>query len=168
MREGIKISRAVSMQKVAHQADLVIASAGGYPKDINLYQAQKAMTHASLLVRPSGIILLAAACEEGIGSQGYENFMKDIHSFDEVTAKFSQQGFQVGPHKAVQIALIAREHPIILVSQLSPSRVKQLLLTPAETLQAGLELALKMDSEIHSIAVLPFAVSTIPSVLSQE
>ena len=31
--------------------DLVIASAGGHPKDINLYQAQKVMTHASLMTR---------------------------------------------------------------------------------------------------------------------
>ena len=164
MHEGIQASRMVSMQKIPHRADLVVASAGGYPKDINLYQAQKAMTHASLILRPGGIILLAAACEEGIGSQGYEDFMKDVHSLNEINTKFEQQGFSVGPHKAIQIARIAKAHPIILVSRLPFSKVEQLLLTPAVSIDNGIEKALKINGSIHSVAILPFAVSTIPSI----
>jgi nickel-dependent lactate racemase len=106
MNAGIAISRSVSMQPVPNLVDLVIASAGGYPKDINLYQAQKAMTHASLLLKPGGIILLAAACEEGIGSQGYADFMQGINSVEQVFEKFDHQGFSVGPHKAILMARI--------------------------------------------------------------
>ncbi|HEX7556296.1 MAG TPA: nickel-dependent lactate racemase, partial [Leptolinea sp.] len=164
MREGILASRSVSMQKIPQRVDMVIASAGGYPKDINLYQAQKAMTHASLVLRPGGIILLAAACEEGVGSQTYENFMENVNSFDETMTKFTQQGFSVGPHKAVQIARIAQEHPILLVSEIPPERVKSLLLEPVDSIESGFSLARSMDENIHSIAVLPFAVSTIPIV----
>ena len=167
MRAGIYASRNVSMQKIPQLADVVIASAGGYPKDINLYQAQKAMTNASLVLRPGGIILLAAACEEGIGSQKYEAFMDGVHSVDETMAKFSNLGFAVGPHKAVQIARIAKEHPILLVSQLPAERVSQLLLTPVESIESGLTLAQSMDRHIQSIAVLPYAVSTIPVVQDQ-
>lgn len=167
MQAGIVVSRSVSMQTVPEPVDLVIASAGGYPKDINLYQAQKAMTHASLLLKPGGILLLAAACEEGIGSQGYETFMQGVHSLPEVMDKFDHQGFSVGPHKAIQIALIAQKHPILLMSQLPANRVEELLLTPITSIESGIEKALQLNPNIHSIAVLPYAVSTIPSVKAQ-
>ncbi|WP_425506946.1 hypothetical protein [Texcoconibacillus texcoconensis] len=40
--------------KVDHAADLVIAGSGGYPKDLNLYQAQKALLHSTLAVKERG------------------------------------------------------------------------------------------------------------------
>jgi len=51
----------------------VIASAGGFPGDINLLQAHKAIRHASMAVRDGGILLVAASCSEGIGSASLED-----------------------------------------------------------------------------------------------
>lgn len=51
---------------------VVIASAGGSPKDINLLQAHKAVRHASLAVEDGGLLLMAAACDEGVGSDSLE------------------------------------------------------------------------------------------------
>jgi len=164
MKQGIIASRKISMQSIPEPVDLVIASAGGYPKDINLYQAQKAMTHSSLILKPGGVVLLAAACEEGIGSQGYEKFMKDVTSFDEVFEKFNHEGFSVGPHKAVQIARIAQEHPIILLSDLPSKTVSSLLLHPVQSIEDGIKLAEQLCPVIEKVAILPFAVSTIPCV----
>lgn len=164
MIEGIKSSRKISMRAAAEPVDLVIASAGGYPKDINLYQSQKAMTHSSLLLRPGGVILLAAACEEGIGSQGYESFMQGVHSLDEVYEKFAKVGFSVGPHKAVQIARIIQEHPVILMSNISPEIVHDLLMYPVKSIEEGIEQADQLLPGIKKVGILPYAVSTIPFI----
>lgn len=51
---------------------VVVVSAGGYPKDINLLQSHKAIRHASYALREGGIMLVAAACREGIGSPSYD------------------------------------------------------------------------------------------------
>ncbi len=51
---------------------IVVASTGGYPKDINLLQAHKAIRHASLAVEDGGLLLMAAACGEGVGSDSLE------------------------------------------------------------------------------------------------
>lgn len=51
----------------------VIASAGGWPKDINLLQAHKAIRNASGAIDEGGVLLFAAACDEGIGSPSYES-----------------------------------------------------------------------------------------------
>jgi hypothetical protein len=53
------------------------------------------------------------------------------------------------------------------MSNLPPAQVRQLLLTPVISIGEGLEQALRLNPAIHSIAVLPFAVSTIPFVKSQ-
>ena len=51
--------------------DLVIASCGGYPKDINFIQSHKALHHASMFVKDKGHLIVLAKCSEGIGSQTF-------------------------------------------------------------------------------------------------
>jgi nickel-dependent lactate racemase len=50
--------------------DLVVSTNGGYPLDRNLYQAVKGMAAAERIVRPGGIIVMAAACEDGVPAGG--------------------------------------------------------------------------------------------------
>jgi nickel-dependent lactate racemase len=53
-------------------ADLVIASCGGFPWDINLLQAHKGLRNASLAARDGGSVLLVAECSQGVGSPTLE------------------------------------------------------------------------------------------------
>jgi nickel-dependent lactate racemase len=163
LQAGIPVARAISETPVHHRYDLVIASCGGHPKDINLYQAQKALTHASMLTRDEGVVILVAACPEGSGSMAYQRFMEQIVSFDQVFLKFKEQGFHVGPHKALQIARDAQRIHIILVSEMASELVSKLLLTPAQTLQAAFALACQWLPDSPQIAFLPRATNTIPS-----
>lgn len=48
-----------------------IVSGGGFPKDINLLQSHKALRHASRALDEGGLMLAAAACSEGVGSDSY-------------------------------------------------------------------------------------------------
>ena len=50
---------------------LVLASAGGWPKDINLIQAHKAIDNAAAFVRDRGQLILLAECADGIGSDTF-------------------------------------------------------------------------------------------------
>ena len=103
--------------------DLVVASPGGHPKDINLYQSQKALTHAGLIAKKNGVIILSAACPEGTGSHLFEDFMINMHNFNQVIEKFHQSEFHVGPHKAYQIAKQGLRNKIILVSEMAADQV---------------------------------------------
>ncbi len=49
---------------VPRRAPLVIASAGGYPKDINLYQTSKTLSNALAAAAPGGTIVLLSQCRE--------------------------------------------------------------------------------------------------------
>ncbi|MFN2378809.1 MAG: nickel-dependent lactate racemase [Bacteroidales bacterium] len=52
--------------------DLVVASAGGYPKDINLIQAHKAIDNTASFVRDGGTLVIFAECADGTGSRSFE------------------------------------------------------------------------------------------------
>ncbi len=49
---------------IREQADIVIASTGGYPKDINLYQSQKTIDNAVYAMKPGGVVILLAECPD--------------------------------------------------------------------------------------------------------
>ena len=46
----------------------VIASCGGFPKDINFIQSHKAVHNAAMFVEDGGLLLLYCECRDGVGS----------------------------------------------------------------------------------------------------
>ncbi len=53
------------------QYDLVVASCGGFPKDINFIQSHKAIHHAADFVCDGGQLIVLAECRDGIGSRTF-------------------------------------------------------------------------------------------------
>jgi nickel-dependent lactate racemase len=162
METAIPLSRSACQVPVAVPFDLVIASPGGHPKDIDLYQSQKALAHAALVTRDGGTVILAAACPEGVGSRGYEAWIAGVHSYDEVFAKFQREGFAVGPHKALQIARDAARLRVLVVSGMAPRLVRSLLLSPAKSIGDALALSLAGLPTNARVGIMPRASSTIP------
>ncbi len=58
------------MRAVDAPFDLVVSTNGGHPLDRNLYQAVKGMAAADRIVRERGVVVMAAACEDGIPADG--------------------------------------------------------------------------------------------------
>ncbi len=159
---GVELSRQVCQVAVRQKYQLMISSPGGHPKDINVYQAQKGLAHAALITRPGGTVILAAACPEGSGSQHYEEWMLDKHSYAEVLQRFSDEGFRIGPHKAYQIARDASQLRLLCCSQMDEALARALLLNPVRDLQTAVDLALADLQPGEHIGILPHASSTIP------
>lgn len=162
MGQGILFSKAVNSVPMAEHFDLVIASAGGYPKDINFYQAQKALTHASLFCKKGAKVILVAECSEGIGSEKYLDFMKRMNSHTQVIEYFSKNGFEVGPHKAFQVAIIANDVNFKLYSSIDNALLSKLLIEPIADLQSEITTSIAALPGDARIAVIPYATATIP------
>ena len=124
MRQGMPCVRSLNQVEVGLPFDLMLVSPGGHPKDTNVYQAQKALAHAALVTRPGGTILLAAACPDGTGSSTYEDWMsrEDMTSHEAVIARFTREGYAIGPHKAFQISRDASRFRVALHSEM-PARL---------------------------------------------
>jgi nickel-dependent lactate racemase len=59
-----------------HRFDLVIASSGGYPKDINFIQAHKSVHHAAAFVKDGGTLVMLSECIDKIGSDYFMQYLK--------------------------------------------------------------------------------------------
>jgi nickel-dependent lactate racemase len=57
--------------KEAQQYDLVVATAGGYPKDINFIQGHKSIHNAASFVRDNGRLIIFAECIDGLGNEAF-------------------------------------------------------------------------------------------------
>ena len=89
-RAAIKTVDDLVKVPIKEPADIVIASAGGYPRDINLYQAHKAIENASHAVKDGGTIILVAECGEGFANTKFEDWMTNATSLDEIREKTEQ------------------------------------------------------------------------------
>jgi lactate racemase len=146
-------------------ADIVIASPGGFPKDINVYQAQKALTPAMQTVKTGGVIILVADCIEGTGEESFEEEMKRYTCPIEVVDSFKQKEFVIGPHKAYLWARALAKARTILVSQnISEELAATLMVELQPNLQSAIDSALKDTDQNKSIVVLPYASSVIPMI----
>lgn len=87
--------------KINKLADVVIASAGGYPKDLNLYQSIKCHMNATFAVKKGGIMIFTLDCEDikepaiftdCFSRSNLEQFEKDIREAFTVPAFVAFKG----------------------------------------------------------------------------
>jgi nickel-dependent lactate racemase len=168
MSAGVPLVRKIRQVAVDAEYDFTISSPGGHPKDINVYQSQKALAHAALITKLGGIVLLAAACPEGSGSTQYENWILGKKTNSEVLDTFASEGFKIGHHKAFQIARDATKCRLLTYTTLDQKLARALLLNPIESLQAGIDLALTELKAEDRIGVLTHAADTIPYVAQNK
>jgi nickel-dependent lactate racemase len=152
-----------STVKIPCLGDIVIASAGGFPKDIDFYQAHKALENAKYFVRDGGIIILVAECIEGYGNQVFEEWMLEHGTLDEVIQKI-REGFVLYGHKAAAIGVILQRAQIFMVSSMPEQIIRRSHFTPFGSIQSALTAALHQLGTESRVLVLPQAGSTLPDL----
>lgn len=116
--EGAKISSDLYGVAIDKKFDIVVASCGGYPKDICLYQAQKGLNLASQAVKIGGHILLLAALTRGVGDDIYFDYVSQFTTPDEVLSDFRKQRFRMGAHKAFLFGRTLSEFDVAVHSEM--------------------------------------------------
>lgn len=161
-REGCRFLDQLYKIQIPHRADIVIVSAGGYPKDINLYQAQKALDNAKHAVKDGGCILWAASSKEGLGAEVFEKWMTGHEKAHDMIEHISRE-FQLGGHKAAAICHGSGKGRIsISTATWTLIFVRSIHLKPCQDLQAELDSALSRYGENASVIVMPYGGSTLP------
>jgi len=160
-REGAAFLRNMYGIKIPALADIVICSQGGAPKDLNLYQTQKALDNAKHAVKPGGVIILIGACGEGMGNKVFGDWMLGAKSPDEIIDRL-RKGFVLGGHKAAAIALVEKKADIYLVSEIDPETVKKMFMTPFTSVNQAYRTAQKRFGGNGTVISMPFGGSTLP------
>jgi len=160
-REGAEYINNIFGVKIDNLADIVIASPGGYPKDIDLYQTHKAMENAKLAVKKGGIIIVAGECRDGLGEESFAEALNGKLSPKELIEEL-KNNFILGRHKASRIANINLNTEIYLVSNLSDEIKKNLFIKSFDSLEEAFSEAIKVQGEKARVLVTPYGGSTLP------
>lgn len=160
-RRGCDLVAEQGVSVIPQLADIVLASAGGFPKDLNLYQAQKALDNAAHAVRDGGVVILLAECREGLGNKTFESWMLAARSPEDILTRL-QREFALGGHKAAAVASVLKRAAVYLVSTLPQELVEACGLRPFATVEQAIEAALDQIGPSARILVLPEGGSVLP------
>ncbi len=162
-RQGCRFLDTLYGKRIKQKADIVVVSQGGAPKDLNLYQTQKALDNAKHAVKDGGIIVLVGSCKEGLGEKVFEEWMTGAEKSADLIARIKKE-FKLGGHKAAAIALVLEYADIYLVSDMEDAFVKKLFFTPFKTVQDAFNAALEKKGKNASVLVMPYGGSTLPKL----
>lgn len=154
---GAKLVDEMYKVKFPQRVDSVIASCGGFPRDIDLYQSQKAIESAMKVVKEKGKVILFAQCREGWGSEMFQKWMKETKNPEEIIQRIKEK-FVMGLHKAYLLAKEVQWAKVYLYSEMNPSETEDAFLYSLTDLK---ELD-KLLEETKEVIVLPYATTTLP------
>jgi len=162
--EGCRICREMNTVEIPALADVVVCSPGGFPRDSDLYQAQKGLAAAEMIVRPGGTMILCANGELGVGEGLFVEWMKEGKSPQEIIDRYRAEGFNVGNNKAFLYARALLRAKVMIVSdKLDPSELQEMFLDWAPDLQTAVDRVLPEYTD-PLVMVLPRAANMIPRV----
>jgi len=132
LQKGAATCSALYGVGIGEKFDIVIASCGGHPKDICLYQAQKGLNLASQALRPGGHILLLAASPQGVGDDIYFDYVSRFTTPQEVLSDFQKTGFKMGAHKAYLFGRTLVDFDVAVFSDIDPGILSKCQLRAAD------------------------------------
>jgi nickel-dependent lactate racemase len=160
-QSGCEVVAQRGIVEIEQAADIVLVSAGGYPKDVNLYQAQKALDNAAYAVREGGVLILVAECPEGFGNTVCETWLTEAQSPDQVLERI-QREFVLGGHKAAAISAVQKRARVYLVSDLAEDLVRRCRMTPFRSPEQAMDAAFEAMGREARLLVLPQGGSILP------
>jgi nickel-dependent lactate racemase len=122
--------------EIEERREVVIASCGGSPWDINLIQAHKSLDMAAHACARGGDIILLAECADGLGRA---DFLKWFDATDSrALADTLRTGYEVSGQTAWSLLVKAEKFRVHLVSKLADEDVRRMRMLPARTLDEAL------------------------------
>ena len=159
---GVAVSRKVWEVEIPVRPQIVIVSPGGYPRDFDLHQSQKAIGCSELLLPEGGGLILCAECRDGAGKPGL--LLREAASPDEVIDDFLTHGLKPnGNGKAYMLARAAKRFTIALAgSRIPQADLRKMFLDGYDTVEEAISVMLARFGPDAPILVVPHASEIIP------
>jgi nickel-dependent lactate racemase len=166
--EGVKLVDEMYKVPIEQRANIVVVSAGGYPHDINLYQASKGIHNSLEAVKRKGVIVLVAECPEGHGNEVFSEWMEKFTDLKRIEREISKR-FVLGGHKAYYLTKALQKLSIILVSVMPDCyAVNTFKLRTAAALNDALRDAFELAGKNAKVYVMPHGSTTLPVYQAAE
>ncbi len=159
--QAVDVSASMFEIPFAEQVDICLVSANGYPRDINVYQAQKALDHADRITRDGGTIIVVAECPSGYGEEVFESWMRERMTPEQIMERIRTH-FVMGGHKAYGFAKVAATKEFLLYSAVDELMTELLFAKKIQSVDEGLQMAFAKHGNNAKVAVLPQGSLTLP------
>jgi nickel-dependent lactate racemase len=107
---GVAFVREKTTAWLPAPVEAAVTTAAGYPLDLTFYQAVKGVTAATHIVRPGGIILVLAACEEGAGAGEFSRLLLESVSAETFLKEIAETPVTIDQWQLEKLALAAQSH----------------------------------------------------------
>lgn len=149
---------------INEKADLVIATAGGYPKDINLYQTIKTLINAREGVKENGTIILISESREGLGGNSeVQDMILNYNSMEE-REKVLRDNYSITKYVAYYFCESADKFNLILVSSLDKELLKTTRIKLTDKIEEALNMAYEIEGKDCKILLMPHGANTLPKM----
>lgn len=152
-------------KKDAVLSDVVLVTNNGYPLDQNIYQTVKGISTAAKTCRKNGVIIMVAACEDGVGGDAFGDLLKEDKSIQEIMQEILNTDCENTRDDQWQVQILLKillDYHVILVSKCSHTIVRDMRFLPCDSVQEALEQAENiLEKSDYTITVIPEGVSTI-------
>lgn len=166
--EGVKVVDEMYRIPVERKADIVVVSPGGYPADVNLFQAYKGVDSALEIVKRGGVIILVAECPEGHGNQVFYDWMVKFSDLKAVEKEI-KRNFVLGGHKAYYLLKVLQNYQIFLVSSMPDYYATNIFkLKTTRAVNDALTEAFKIAGKNAKVWVMPYGNFTHPEIKASE
>ncbi|MEQ3343894.1 lactate racemase domain-containing protein [Collinsella sp. CLA-SR-H006] len=146
------------------ECEIAITTNGGYPLDQNIYQAVKGMCSAEATLPEGGVIIDVAGCADGHGGEGFYHNIADNDPAEFERACIDRPKDETLPDQWTSqiFARILAHHPVIMVTDLCDHQmIKDMHMTPVNTLDEALKLAFEMKGADAKVAVIPDGLGVV-------
>lgn len=142
---------------IKKEADIVIASCGGYPKDINLYQSTKTLFNATRAVKEGGTLILLAECIEGGGAPDFFNWVEPLKKG--VLDEELRANFTIGGYIFYAACESIAKSNVMMLSSIDPEIVKDMKIRVSSNIN---DLLSQIDFKGKDVYVIPYGGNVVP------
>jgi nickel-dependent lactate racemase len=166
--EGVKLVDEMYKVPVERRAEILVASSGGHPDDIDFYHAYMAIDSGLNVVKKGGVIVLVAECPEGHGHEVFHEWMTKFKELKDMEKELKKR-FILGGHKAYYLKRALQKVSIILISVMPDYyAVNTLNLRTARAVNDALRNAFDIAGNNAKVWVMPHGNATLPVVKAME
>jgi len=156
--QGVEAVRATTQDSVPEAVDVVVTTCGGFPLDLTYYQTVKGMVGALPIVKEGGWIVIASACDEGIGNAHFKEALFGLDRIDNLVERMESGDWTpvADQWQIEELAKAARSAKIAMICNgISPDDCKRIFAEPFPTVEAALDHIRKDLGRPISVAAIP-------------
>ncbi len=161
--ESCRLVQAYFGLPIAKKSDVVIASCGGYPKDINLYQAVKTLLNASQALKDGGTMVFLAECREGGGTPAFFDWIKPLCEGRLDPAL--REAFTISGYIFYAACEAIAKANVLMLTKIQPEVIAPMSLQAFTDIK---ELEKKLDVSGKDVYIMPYGGSVVPYVLNEN